>query len=338
MALEVLSDAGKPVDWFFMYKLPDNTKPLKGADKTFTKTEGTEYMYYDPTVKGTLALSPHKLDEKAGALYQTLAQIYDAAKTPPDGMGWICYNDEIPDTEDNDGEKGHTKGVLAFDLDSDTAFWLLHSWPKFADPSSGDPGAWNYGQTYLCVQLRDVDTARAIAKVMFNEQEPQVYQVHLPGGLPDNDAFSRLATSVDVNETDPPADITFLSKGGTQFRCLAKNRHWGKDFWIDLVGPHLGVDMDVETWRRGTVPDTEDSDGKDEVTDILYINLEHLGVPYEWHYTKDHAKWGVSETDDWVCVADINRQTSQEKRGGGTIAFRDKTLWDALRQVEQLKE
>ena len=87
-----------------------------------------------------------------------------------------------------------------------------------------------------------------------------------------------------------------------------------------------------------TLPDTQDSDGKDDVTDILYINLEHLGVPYEWHYTKDHAKWGVSQSDAWVCVADINRQTSQEKRGGGTIAFRDETLWDALRQVEQLKE
>ena len=119
---------------------------------------------------------------------------------------------------------------------------------------------------------------------------------------------------------------------------MAKNRHWAKDFWIDLVGPHLKSDMDVETWRRGTVPDAEDSDGDHVVTDILYINLEKLGVPYEWHYTKDHAKWGVSETNDWVCVADINRQTSQEKRGGGTVCIQNKLLWESMSEIEQLKE
>lgn len=100
---------------------------------------------------------------------------------------------------------------------------------------------------------------------------------------------------------------------------MAKNRHWNKDFWIDLVGPHL------------------DSNAQDQVTDILYINLEKLSIPYVWHYTKDHAKWGVSETDDWVCVADINRQTSQGKRGGGSICFRNKLLWQSLSEVEQLK-
>ncbi len=93
----------------------------------------------------------------------------------------------------------------------------------------------------------------------------------------------------------------------------------------------------METWRRGTVPSTEDSDKTHTTTDILYINLSRLGVNYEWHYTKDHAKWAVSETDDWVCVADISRQVSQEKRGGGTICFRNKALWKSLSLIEQLK-
>ena len=252
-------------------------------------------------------------------------------------MGWICYNDEIPGTESNDSAKGHTKGVLAFDLASDTAFWLLHSWPKFPDLRNGDPGSPDYGQTFLCVSLKNVDAARQIAEQMYHRQEPQTYQSHIPSSLPKNDIFNKVANAIDVNETDPPCDIVFLTAAGESFRLIAKNRHWAKDFWIDLVGPHLKVDLDVETWRRGTVPDAEDSDKKHHAEDILYIDLSPLKVKYEWHYTKDHAKWGVSETGDWICVADINRQTSQEKRGGGTICFRSPKLWKALSSVESLK-
>ena len=158
---------------------------------------------------------------------------------------------------------------------------------------------------------------------MYYRQEPQTYQSHIPSSLPKNDIFNKVANAVDVNETDPPCDIVFLTAAGESFRLIAKNRHWAEDFWIDLVGPHLKVGLDVETWRRGTVPDAEDSDKKHEVEDVLYINLSALKVNYEWHYTKDHAKWGVSETGDWICVADINRQISQEKRGGGTIWLRN---------------
>lgn len=337
MALKVLSDSGKPVDWWFIYKLPDNTKPSKGAAANFTKTRGNEYLYYDGVEATDLALSPNTTDGKQGALRATLDQIYSAGDDDQ-GLGWICYNDEIPRTEKNDEEKGHTKGILAYDLDSDTAFWLLHSWPKFVDPQTGDPGAPNYGQTYLCVHLENVETARTIAKIMLSHQEPQTYQVRVPASLNKDDPLARIATSVDVNETDPPADVEFRSAAKTRFRLFAKNRHWGEDFWIDLVGPGLGVNIDLETWRRGTVPSTDDNDGKDDVVDILYLNIEHLGAPYEWHYTKDHSKWGISETGDWVCIADINRQTSQEKRGGGAICFRDAGLWKAMREIEQLKK
>jgi deoxyribonuclease-2 len=33
-------------------------------------------------------------------------------------------------------------------------------------------------------------------------------------------------------------------------------------------------------------------------------------------------------------VGDINRMVSQEKRGGGTIAFQDNRLWDALSKTD----
>jgi deoxyribonuclease-2 len=325
------------IDWWFAYKLPDNVHPKKGMKTNLKKTTGMEYMYFQPGQDG-LSLSSFMMNDKENCVQKTLAQIYNATTESKDSLGWICYNDEIPNTKKNNGEKGHSKGVLAFDLDSDTAFWMLHSWPKFPDIETSEVAASNYGQTYLCVQLENVDAARLIAEQMFHRQEPQTYEVRLPDSIKKNDILYKVAFDIDVNETDPPCDIHFLSKGKESFRLMAKNRHWAKDFWIDLVGPHLGSNIDVETWRRGTVPPNEDSDNKDTTTDILYIDLEELGIPYEWHYTKDHAKWGISETVDWICVADINRQTSQEKRGGGAICFQNKKLWASLSKIEKLKE
>lgn len=339
MALEVFGDAGArdSVDWWFMYKLPRGIEPLAGAGGGFGTTTGREYLYCDAASDAPLALSPHQLGDRHGALYNTLLPVYRAAGGSEDTMGWIVYNDEIPGNTENDNRKGHNKGVLAFDLESDTAIWLLHSWPNFPDLPSRGMGAWNFGQTYLCTTLRGVDTARYIAEQMYHRHEPQTYQCRLPKALHKDDIFRRLANDVDVNRTDPAGDITFFSAGDQDFRLLAKNRHWARDFWIDHVGPNLKADIDVETWRRGTVPDTEDADDRHDTRDVLWINLEHLGVPYEWHYTKDHSKWGVSTSPDWVCVADINRQTSQEKRGGGSICFRHEGLWKALSAVERLK-
>lgn len=339
MAISTYRDVDdETVDWWFMYKLPHDVQPTKEPSENFKETTGWEYLYYDALSSGALALSDKTLDQQNGALHRTLQQIYDPAASSSSSLGWICYNDEIPGAETNDSRKGHSKGVLAFDLDSDTAFWLLHSWPKFPDVKTGELASWDYGQTYLCVTLQSVETARSIAKQMYHQQEPQTYECMIPKSLADDDIFYKVANGVDVNETDPPSDIAFSSKGGQDFRLLAKNRHWNEDFWIDHVGPKLKSDIDVESWRRGALPSTDDDDGHHHTTDILYINLEQLGVPYEWHYTKDHAKWGISETGDWVCVADINRQKSQEKRGGGTICFRNEVLHDSLAKIEKLKK
>lgn len=266
---------------------------------------------------------------------RTLAQLEKQGQ-----VGWIAYNDERPGTDSNNGKMGHSKGVLAFDLATDSAFWLLHSWPKFPalDGDIAPPPSAEYGQTYLCITLKDIKTANSIAEQMRHQQEPQLYDCHIPKALDRESSLYRLSQGVDVNETDPPSNTLFHSQAGAPFQLLAKNRHWGEDFWIDWVGPQLKVDLNVETWRRGTVPSTEDDDQAHQVQDLLYINLESLGVNYEWHYTKDHAKWATSTEGEWVCVADINRQKSQSKRGGGAICFCNRLLWESLSKIEQFKE
>jgi len=83
-------DSGKPVDWWFMYKLPSGIGP-EGK----RKTKGNEYVYYDPNEKRPLHLSPHTLGTgRNGALYHTFQQLFSR---PGPETGWIFYNDEYPD-------------------------------------------------------------------------------------------------------------------------------------------------------------------------------------------------------------------------------------------------
>lgn len=333
--MSILSALGEPsgnaVDWWFVYKLPEDVSIDGGA-----RTTGREHLYCDPQGNQPLTLTGRCIDSPDSALGRTLAQLQEDNPSTPKALGWILYNDEKPDRTPNSSSKGHSKGALVFDRETDSAFWLLHSWPCFPSLHRATPPSLEYGQTFLCVTLKDFKTAERIAKQMYQQNEPQVYDFRTDG-LDEDCWLYKLARNTESNDQDPPADMRFQSRAGYDFRFLAKNRHWDDDFWIDWVGPRLEANLDVETWRRGKLPDTKDGDGGHMVEDTLYVNLESLGINCEWHYTKDHSKWAVSETGEWVCVADINRQTSQEKRGGGAICFQHEPLWRGLSRLAQLK-
>lgn len=336
MKISALDENGKPVDWWFMYKVPElGSGALSGSEAA----TGYEYVYYDSTIDQLPDRDPKKVPYKStnlinkdqGALNNTLDQVFKKyPKSPAPTVGWILYNDEQPSStkRKDDAHKGHTKGVIAFDTASKTAFWLLHSWPKFGDPGATTDPTPKYGQTYLCISL-DIATASKIAAQMANHQEPQIYFPNT-ADLPKTDPLYVLTQPLAPN---PPADsdvIQLKSIGGMEFQVIAKNREWNKDFWNDLVGPTLDDDMDDETWIRGPIPPIADSDGIHKTFDIKYINLSPLGAHWAWPETHDHAKWGITLHKPYICVGDINRMISQRKRGGGTIAFQNTTLWQAL--------
>jgi deoxyribonuclease-2 len=325
MPLSALDEKGSPVDWWFIYKVPKLTKDAQSDDAS-----GYEYVYFDAN-SSAVAKSPNRLDQGKGALNLTLASVF-SQRAPT--AGWILYNDEKPSvaTGADDGNLGHTKGVIAFDTKSDSAFWLLHSWPKYAAPALPGMPTPMYGQTFLCITL-DLATANAIAGQMPTHQEPQCYLPHA-ANLKPTDALYVLTQPLKPN---PPASADVLdckSKGGMAFKVLAKNREWNQDFWNGFVGPTLGADMDVETWIRGPIPPVVDTDGIHKTFDIKFINLGPLGAHWAWPETQDHAKWGITTASDWICVGDINRMISQRKRGGGTIAFQNHILWQALSKTD----
>ncbi len=326
--ISALDENGKPVDWWFAYKVPKLGKTANEPAAT-----GYEYVYYDPTI-GKVVQSPNLLTDDKGALDLTLNAVFN---NPADTTGWILYNDEMPTSaKDTDSSSfGHTKGVIAFDTATKTALWLLHSWPKFADPKASQMPTPEYGQTFLCISI-DLATASKIAAQMAKHQEPQVYMPRIPSSLAKNDPLFLLTQPIDTNAPGDSNVLPCQSRGGLAFQVIAKNRKWGKDFWNDLVGPTIGTDIDVETWIRGKIPPTLDSDGVHKTFDVKYIDLSPLGIPWNWPETHDHAKWGISVDSDWVCVGDINRMVSQEKRGGCTIAFQENKLWAALSKTDLL--
>jgi deoxyribonuclease-2 len=329
MTLSAMDESGKPVDWWFMYKVAGKSRTGDGR-----KLLGTEYVYFDSN-SSALTLSPHHLDQD-GALPATLAQVF-GDQTPD--LGWYFYNDENPITGQVIGSRGHSKGVVAFDLASDSAFWLVQSTPKFPTqggysfPHTGMPNA----QTLLCVTLSGADVSLAIAKQQFVAQQPNV---HLASPVPQslagdpNDARVKLIhNQVAAGDTPVHVVIPFQSRAGVKFMSIAKNRTWGLDFYNDLVGPTLDCDLDCETWEHDPTPPPADSDNVHTVVDMKGIDLDPLGVDISWPEPDDHAKLALSapeSTPHYVCVGDINYTLAQRKRGGGTVAFQCEPLWAAL--------
>ncbi|GAB3094697.1 deoxyribonuclease [Aestuariicella hydrocarbonica] len=323
---------GNPVDWWFIYKTPEHT----GTENN----QGSDFLYFDPNI-GELLLSPIGLNQDHQALGYTLAAIFDSSES----AGYIAYNDEHVNSDSNKSDKGHCKGILAFDKTSDSALFLLHSTPRF--PANNKPTLPDdemiYGQTFICITLPDYQTANHIAQQMLSQQNPQILteSSRIPSSLQPNEPLSMLYHGIGLSESKTPSKLPFKSRAGKEFLLTAKSRKWGKDFWLDLVSPLLNCDLVVETWRRGAVTPQQDQQSNDYDEDTLTVDFKITpSLSYEWHYTKDHAKWAIAMKNTtnslpWVCIADINRMVSQEKRGGGSLCFQEPRLWQALKNAEE---
>lgn len=327
MKITALDESGAPAGWWFIYKVPKLNAGVSGSGSA----RGCEYAYFDQTMDAAgkpICKSDHDLDSGLGALNKTLHSIFT---NPDPTTGFVLYNDEVPTSvgSTDNGNLGHTKGVPAFDVASGTVYWLLHSWPLFADPNATTEPTPIYGQTYLCISM-GLAAAQQIAAQMIRFQEPQTFFCRKPKALATTTALAQLIQPPASTQVAGTNVIDLKSAAGMDVTVIAKNREWNGDFWNDLVGPALKQDIDVETWIRGPVPSVADSDGIHKTFDIKYINLGPLGIHFAWPETQDHAKWASTKLGGWVCVGDINRMISQCKRGGGTIAFKNNTLWIAL--------
>ncbi len=331
----------EPVDWWFMYKLPMKTGPLKNST-------GFEFLYCDSNSEKGLSLSTLSLDHDKSALALTLDQVFSGRED----IGYVLWNDEIPPSATvpkpkNNASKGHSKGVLAFSKKNNCGFYLLHSTPRFPEEGTRElpENEKRFGQTYLCIALKDYSDVNKLATVLMTQNEIQVYASRLPD-IEKDEPLYLLKENLKFEIPKSPSVLNFETPKGFKFTHIAKNKHWsepvkpqkiGKDYWKDLVGPALQCNLNVETWRRGLVFGDIDLDNKFDTEDDVDIDLGKIGLSgYTWAYSKDHAKWGISVKNDKniIVISDLNRQLSQSKRGGGGLAFSHQGLWQSLKAVE----
>jgi deoxyribonuclease-2 len=342
------------VDWFFQYKMPNSYKVAYADSTTAGDKNGflqvQEYALDDEDHPPALILTLRSLAKSKSEASQT----GKSSKThhthhhrkkngyhtlPFNGTGlnstssvsssavqwepYFMYNDQ-PDNAQPSGSFGHTKGVVAV---GSKPFWLLHSTPNF--PSSDGKAKFYfpqseiiYGQTFLCVALGASDIEDIAGQLLYTK--PYVY-VNKVG---DASGYPKLAQLLDGSGwvTEPGTSVKKFGK----FTHVAKNAEWDQDMYEDLIAPTIKSDLRVESWLRGLAEGTYCKPRHDyNVEDIEnLVAQDYDGSNITWRESQDHAKWAISVDSGhpYVCIADINRMTSQRSRGGGAFCFQDASL------------
>ncbi|KAL0206984.1 hypothetical protein P9112_012695 [Eukaryota sp. TZLM1-RC] len=318
-AITCRNERNQPVDWFFVYKLPI-IPGYRHLD------DGFGYAYYDSSMKDTLLTVTDRSLKDSMSLSHTLAPIYTKQK---ENLAFGMYNDDTPYGTASSGY-GHVKGVVA--TDQSHGFWLIHSTPRYPFNSTETyefpDYAKIYGQSFLCVSMPTKEFNKV--GVALKTMRPKLYETFVPSYL-----SSKLPSLVEAFEgeyenLDTSNDLTMFSLKGMSFRHFSKSAKWGRCIYHDLISISLKDDLFIENWMRPWV----DSFCKPEYQyNNLNIKTIDFGSGRSFGYTKDHSKWAMTPNNDWVCIGDMNRMTSQYKRGGGFMCFRYKSLYTAMKNV-----
>lgn len=97
--------------------------------------------------------------------------------------------------------------------------------------------------------------------------------------------------------------------------------------------------MFAQTWAGNKEsPYCPDGQGKVyKVTNMIY-KVKNTGEERQWNRGTDHSKWCVSDTDDWTCIGDSNRQASQYERPGGALCIKNSGVTKFFRDLVQESE
>ena len=202
---------------------------------------------------------------------------------------------------------GHCKGILAWNATH--VSWLVHSVPNFPREFTGstispiEPSEHIYGQSFFHV-TRQADEAfvkQAIAHIYL--MNAHVFMKH------------------NVPEVEQPKNAISTLSFSEEITHIAKS----PKMEIDIYSEYLTIyatDWYVETWKRGhaiTTPST--------IKDVSHLSI--FGVKYK--ESQDHSKWATSDQYYWI--GDLNRMTSQYKRGGGGFVVKNQGTANALKSI-----
>ena len=202
---------------------------------------------------------------------------------------------------------GHCKGILAWNATH--VSWLVHSVPNFPREFTGstissiEPSEHIYGQSFFHV-TRQADEAfvkQAIAHIYL--MNAHIFMKH---NVPEVENPNNMISTLSFSE-----EITHIAKS--------------PKMEIDIYSEYLTIyatDWYVETWKRGHAITTPSS-----IKDVSHLSI--FGVKYK--ESQDHSKWAASEQYYWI--GDLNRMTSQYKRGGGGFVVKNQGTANALKSI-----
>jgi hypothetical protein len=216
---------------------------------------------------------------------------------------WIIYNDESFGKTYSTG--GHSKGVLAWN--NTHLSWLIHSVPNFPREFTGstispiEQGEHIYGQSFLHLTRQADDAFVKQVVQQIHLMEAHVYMKHNVNECTDK-------SKVEMNVLEFSTDIFHI----------AKSPHNKVDIYeyLDVYA----TDWYAETWRRGHPINTPS-----HIKDVYKLCVN--GVEYK--ESQDHSKWATS--GQYYLIGDLNRMTSQFKRGGGGFLVKHQGIAMALK-------
>ena len=224
---------------------------------------------------------------------------------------WILYNDETDKINYHHTRKGHCKGIVAWD--DKRISWLCHSAPNFPRYFEGNSiskiehGELIYAQSF---QYIEIDYSESMIIDIIN-------QVHL---MEANIYFEK-NNSFKINPIIDDKQHISVLKISDHITHLAKTPHYEIDIYGDYIAKIYNYNWKIETWLRGHLITTI----TENISDVNSVRFDNFSYT-EKH---DHSKIG-STNQGFYWVGDLNRMTSQYKRGGGGFICFDKDLADAL--------
>ena len=201
---------------------------------------------------------------------------------------------------------------------SDTSLgWLIHSapcWPCALDVTSVSPldvGETHFGQSFVWLDLD-----RALL--------PDV--MHQLALMQPDLCFAHNCTEVWKPIKSVPVRTFQTLQLAPELSHVAKHSRWGKELYEEGLSPTFGGSLTVETWLRPPCPATK------HAVDVECLSWKVSGPngqPISFHESADHSKWCVSDAG-WSFIGDINRMTSQCRRGGGGVVLKDPVFWKLM--------
>lgn len=220
----------------------------------------------------------------------------------------------------------HSKGVIAYDKNSETGFYITHSIPWFPfyendvlEPFSDTHDNKSvYAQTFLCLPF----TTKATMEKFYyhiNMIRPNLY-------------YDTLADEFTKGSYSNP-ELQSLSYASGKINVLIKpngsNTHMFPDLFAEYWAPRgVNKGFKLRTW------------GRKYCTSICTVGERRMSVigevkwrDYVWRGSQEHGKWVMSENSNVVCIGDLNYMSSQETRGGAFVCINDDKLHAAFKNI-----